>query len=299
MHRSLSRTVALLLVALLTLTACTTDGTTGGRGEPVAGPPAPAASPESPVPPAEPALEPTPDTTVLQLDPGLTDATTFPGEPLLLALGDSIAAGTGLTALRDGFVWRVHRAIAEERGTPYGLDNRAEPGATSTSLLTGGQLAAAEEALATGSVDTVLISVGGNDLLRLFTGACAGGVGSEACATAVDDAVASYEEALATILDRLVAAGPDARLVVLQTYNPFDLGLGLRVERVSTQAAVALNEAAARAAARHGARVADGYTTLAGRITATTGMGDSRPDVHPTPLGHDLLALAILEALAS
>ncbi len=66
---------------------------------------------------------------------------------------------------------------------------------------------------------------------------------------------------------------------------------------MSTDATVALNAAAARAAQRHGALLADGYTTLAGTITTTTNMGDQQPDIHPNPLGHDLLAVAILEAL--
>jgi lysophospholipase L1-like esterase len=302
----MSRFVPLLLAALLALGACTAAGdaatpdrdTTLPERAADAAPPPTRAAPEGPE--AQTGARTEGLTAELpQLEPGLTDAVTFAGEPLLIGIGDSIAAGSGLLQRRDGLVWRVHRALAEDRPDGYGMENLAVPGATSGSLLAGEQLQRAEDLLAQMPVDTVLITVGGNDLLALFGDACGGGgIGTPACGEAIGGAVASFESNLDQLLARLTTAGPDARIVVLQQYNPLDLGLGFELERVSTEATLALNEAATRAAQRHGAVVVDGYTPLEGRITAVTGMGDQQPDIHPNALGHDLLAVAVLDALA-
>ena len=57
------------------------------------------------------------------------------------------------------------------------------------------------------------------------------------------------------------------------------------------------NEIAATAAADHEVLVADGFTPMLRTAGATTHMLDARPDIHPLPIGYDILAGALLEAL--
>ena len=87
-----------------------------------------------------------------------------PGEPIVLAIGDSLAANVGVDDNRDGFVSRFHRFVADADGVPYGLVNLGVPGETSGSLLTGGQLEAAEAVLASRPAAYVVVDIGANDL---------------------------------------------------------------------------------------------------------------------------------------
>jgi lysophospholipase L1-like esterase len=239
---------------------------------------------------------PAPDPEAEQLTAGVTDAAEVPGEPLLIGLGDSIAAGTGLERPRDGFVWRVHGALAEEG--VEGLANLAVPGATTRSLREGGQLDRAAGLLGTAEVAAVVVSIGGNDLLGLFRGACGQGLGTQECAAAIDDAVVGFAERLDGALADLVAAGPEVPIVWLSLYNPFDLGTGSQWEVRAAEAVAALNVAGAEVAAEHGVAVAAGFEAIEGQVGTATGMTASQPDVHPTARGHDRLAVAVLDALA-
>jgi lysophospholipase L1-like esterase len=58
-----------------------------------------------------------------------------------------------------------------------------------------------------------------------------------------------------------------------------------------------LNGLAAAAAAAEGILVADGFTPMQGTAAFTTLMLASPPDIHPSALGHDVLAQAIVAAL--
>jgi lysophospholipase L1-like esterase len=246
-------------------------------------------TPDAPAPAA--------DARTPRLAPGLGDERMIAGEPTLLAVGDSLVAGTGLAAPREAFTWRVHRALAERRAGEYGLANLAVPGESSASLLGGAQLPAAREVMATREVEVVVLAIGGNDLLGLLGGPCAQGLDAPACATAIDDAIGSYEGNLERILSELRAGAPAARIVLLQVYNPFDLGFGSAAELRTAEAATLLNGVAADVAERHDVLLADGFAALRGQIALGTGMTANPPDIHPTELGHDRLAVTILEAL--
>lgn len=222
-----------------------------------------------------------------------------PGSPVVLAVGDSLAANVGVDDPRDGYVSRVHAAVQRADGRSYGLRNLGVPGETSGTLLSGGQLEQAEAVLAARPATLVLLDIGANDLLGHLTSAdCSADLASGPCQRRVEETLVAYRANLATILDRLTAAAGDARVVLLQAYNPFSLGIGESTQaRASSAILRRLNQVAAEEAARRGVVVADGFTPMEGTTAATTHMLDPEPDIHPNAAGYDVLAAAIVDAL--
>ncbi|WP_370324805.1 SGNH/GDSL hydrolase family protein [Euzebya sp.] len=231
--------------------------------------------------------------------PGEVNGREAPGEPIVLALGDSLAEGVGVAEPRDGYVSRFHTAIGQADGVSYGLVNLGVSGETSASLLTSGQLARAEAALAERPAAYVTLDVGANDLLgHLQSPDCGADLRSPACQQRVEQTLASYRANLDVVLPRLRSAAGDATVVLLTTYNPFSLGLGESEQEVRSSEYVSqLNAVAADVAAAHGVVVADGFSPLQGTTAATTHMLDAQPDIHPNAAGHDVLANALLTAL--
>lgn len=220
------------------------------------------------------------------------------GSPIVLAIGDSLAANVGVEDPRDGFVSRVHAHLEQVDGRQYGLVNVAVPGETSGTLLSSGQLAQAEAVLASRPAAYVLVDIGANDLLgHLTSPECGADLTSPACQDLVARTLESYRTNLARVLDRVLAAAGDADVRFLQTYNPFSLGLGdSPQETASTDIVSRLNAVAAEVAAARGVAVADGFTAMLDTAAATTHMLDPEPDVHPNAAGHDVLAAAIADA---
>ncbi|HUG85802.1 MAG TPA: SGNH/GDSL hydrolase family protein [Euzebya sp.] len=233
------------------------------------------------------------------LGPGTVDALQAPGEPVVLALGDSLAANAGVAQPRDGYVSRLHHALSQRDGVAYGLVNLGVAGETSGTLLVSGQLAAAEQVLASRPAAYVTIDIGANDLLgHLQSPDCASDLRSARCQQRVDRTLVAYRANLEAILDRLTAAAGGGRVALLQFYNPFSLGLGESEQEAESSAIVArANTVAAEVARARGVLVADGFTPLQGTTAATTHMLDPEPDIHPNAVGHDVLANALFSAL--
>ncbi len=232
------------------------------------------------------------------LGPGSVDGRQAPGDPVVLALGDSLAAGVGVDRQADGYVSRFHRAVSERDGVPYGLENLWETGATSTSLVTGQQLAQAEAILATRPASYITLNIGANDLLgHLESDDCGVDLASPGCQDRVNRSLATYRTNLTVILDRLVAARGAAQVVFLQIYDPFSLGLGGSDLAAESSAIISrLNGIAAELADARGIVVADGFTPLQNTTAATTHMLDAVPDIHPNAAGYDVLASALVQA---
>lgn len=235
-----------------------------------------------------------------RLGPGDVDALEAPGSPMVLALGDSLAANVGVEAPRDGYVSRFHAAVQRRDDASYGLLNLAVGGETSGTLLSSGQIAAAEAALLTRPAAYVTLDIGANDLLgHLDSTDCAQDLRASACRARVDTSLTAFADNIAVILDRLAAA-TEAPVVVLQVYDPFSLGLAPSEQEATSSAYVQmLNGVLADAAHSRGMLVADGFTPLQGTAAATTHMLDPDPDVHPNSSGHDALAAALLDAVSS
>lgn len=298
---------AVLLVLLLAAVAAVVGlGGRDGAGDDGAAGPAPAAT--TPAPPAT-----TPD-----------------GSPVtdLVVLGDSLAAGYQPTLPGDrtdpdgGYAGVLRDALGEAAGEPPALTNLACPGETVGTFLAGGtcdypagsQAAAADAALRAlpdgGAGALVTVQLGANDVQRCARLDVGGPTGpsaevDEACAAAGLDAV---RQGLAEVLAGVRDAAPQARVVVLDYYNPYAvaalLGPGLaefatRADEVHT----ALNELVADVARDAGAVVApvgaaftagdDGEPPV-GPICSLTWMCADPPDIHATDAGYRVMAEQVL-----
>lgn len=265
--------------------------------------------------------------------PSATSSTPEPdaGIAWYLALGDSLAAGYQPTNPGDhtdregGYAGLVRDRVARAQpGRPAPeLVNLACPGETTTTLADGGrctypegsQLAAALAALRERGDHPGLITlqVGANDVQRCVT--LAGGAAGvdEAC---VAGGLETVRTRLPDVLRQLRGAAPQARIVVLDYYNPFAAAalLGSRGEplaRRSDEAQAQLNTAIAQAAGAVGADVAgvgaafspaagtgtSGTSPAAGLVCSWTWMCGQSPDIHATGAGYAVMAQEVLGAL--
>lgn len=58
---------------------------------------------------------------------GVVNGLQAEGDPVYLALGDSLAANVGVAEARDGYVSRFHKHLQEKDGAQYGLRNLGSP----------------------------------------------------------------------------------------------------------------------------------------------------------------------------
>lgn len=215
-------------------------------------------------------------------------------EQVYLALGDSIAAGLVTTLPRvRGYPWLVRdlmeKHFAGEGAPAVTLINRAVPGETTTSFLTGDQLRQAradiEEARARGAqVRAVTLTLGGNDILRL--------AGSDEATrrAALDQFRATFPAALAAIREALGETQAD---IVVTTY--YDLTEGDPAQQGSDAWWVAqFNEVIRQSASAEGARVADIEPAFRGHVREWTWFPS---DVHANNAGHAEIARLVWQAL--
>jgi lysophospholipase L1-like esterase len=218
----------------------------------------------------------------------LTDAAPLHLGDVMLALGDSVAAGIGAGHVSEGCM----RLLADRLRTlqpRLELAHLAVPSESSASMLApGGQLDRAEAAIAEAvqagrSVGPVALSIGGNDVM-------------EAALLGDDEALRQLDENLDAILRRLDAAlrAGGQRLAdcaAVQTiYNPFealpsddaDLMAPRRASRTGYNAAIR------RLAQNMGVRVVDVAALFRGRSLELTWVRTG--DMHPTGEGHALIA---------
>ncbi|HSM02195.1 MAG TPA: SGNH/GDSL hydrolase family protein [Acidimicrobiia bacterium] len=234
----------------------------------------------------------------LRIGPGEVDELAAAGSPVVVALGDSLAANVGVESPRLGYVSRVHAELQRRDETEYGLQNFSIPGETTGTLIRRGQLGLATSYMVGADVDYVLVDIGANDLLgHLGSDDCASDIRAPACVRRLDAALATAQENLKVIFDGLVGAAPRATIVYLAMYNPFSLGLGAEFEGQSDGIVAAFNDMAADLAEDRGIVVADGFSPMKGITAATTHMLETVPDIHPNRIGHDLLAWAIVTAI--
>ena len=106
-----------------------------------------------------------------------------------------------------------------------------------------------------------------------------------------------YGPDLEVILEEVGDAAPDATIVFLTAYNPFSLGLGTALESATDATLSEFNAIAAGVADDYEVLVADGFGPMQRTTAATTHMLDASPDIHPVPIGYDILAAALLDAL--
>ena len=239
--------------------------------------------------------------------------------PTYLALGDSVAFGfdphvdTRMTDRFAGFpeVLAARRDLpvtnascpGEASGgfiSPTGADNHCRENKAAYPLhvsYNGTQLEFALAYLADHpETELVTIDLGGNDVSRL-NDVCSGDLGCllEGFGPMLQDYAENLDTIFAALRDTY-----DGPLVALTIYNPKpeDSTYQLGLERI--------NGALAARALEHGALVADGLAAYAGAAgggdPCAAGllipMPDGTCDVHPSPLGDEVLADAIEAALA-
>src|SRR6266581_3799854 len=158
------------------------------------------------------------------------------GQPLYIAMGDSLAFGVGVSdPAGGGYVALAHQALlGSDRYRSGGLQlvNLAVPGATSSDLLqAGGQLDAALREIKARSDsdgpedDTEIISlnIGGNDLLSLAArdSPCLTEPFGDPCQSRLRAVLSTLQQSLQQTLTRLREAAPGAGIYVLDLYNPY------------------------------------------------------------------------------
>jgi lysophospholipase L1-like esterase len=250
------------------------------------------------------------------------------GDPVYLALGDSVPAGAGARSAQPGYPERLVELLeggydpAADKATPnaaadFELVNLAVSGATTASLINAQPapaLALIEERHGDhdpfDDVEVVTVTIGGNDVFGPTQQPCFQAAPPVGCQAAVDVALAGVEEWLTTILGALVdAAGRDTEVVVTTYYNPVgscvlvqenpaaatlaDVGLeGGSLPGVLTLPA-GLNDVIREVAAATGAQV----TELYGELGPDQYVGG--PDcLHPNPAGHAEIAELLYATLA-
>lgn len=238
-----------------------------------------------------------------------------PGDPLYIALGDSISYGV---AARDpdetSFVALVHRGFTID----IGLLNLGVPGYTSADLLNEGELdrAIAEitgrlnDGIEGNEVAAVTLEIGGNDLLNIYfdfvlTETCISveqAIDDPVCVGALEDALAGLEANLDEALSRLRAADPDLPVFLMTLYNPFSGGdadiarvgdLALEGE-AGTPFEEGVNDIIRSVAPAHGAVLVEIFPLFDGRS------GDliAFDMIHPNDTGYAVIAEAVLAAMS-
>jgi lysophospholipase L1-like esterase len=221
---------------------------------------------------------------------------------VLLALGDSIAAGIGASHVSAGCMG-VLTAGLRARSPHLALLNLAVPGEGSASMLApGGQLERAERSIAEvadsgGRVGPLTLSIGGNDIM-------------EAALLGDDEALRQFDENLAAIAARLDAAlraagSSLAEVGCIQTvYNPFEPhaieggsdGVDAQIMAPRRATRGGYNRVIRLLAAAAGLRVVEVSSRFRGRAAELTWVRSG--DIHPTDEGHALIAAAYLARCA-
>jgi lysophospholipase L1-like esterase len=148
----------------------------------------------------------------------------------------------------------------------------------------------------------VTLTLGANDFFR-FQKDCAVDVTFGTCPLGLGGVLAVMRANLNTILADIRASGYTG-LIVGVTYYAINYG-----DPASVGGSLALNGQMVAAAAAHGALIASGFDAWAPVAAGAGGdscaaglliaLGDGTCDVHPTPLGRDLLASAVVATVAA
>jgi lysophospholipase L1-like esterase len=220
-----------------------------------------------------------------------------PGNPIYLAVGDSLAAGVGVTDKREDFVSRFHAYLEKQTGQQLGLTNLGISGESTSTMLTAGQL---QKALATIKADpkgvrVLTLGIGANDLLgHVASPACQTDPTGIECQSRLRAALTAFPPNFKRITSQLASAiDPSTQVIVMNVYNPFNFGIGVPAEQMSNQTVKSLNDAIAAEAKAHGWQVADAGGAIGDRAAALTSILNG--DVHPTALGYQAIAYAFTQ----
>ncbi len=222
----------------------------------------------------------------------------------VLLLGDSITYGYGLEGSRDtcasyGNLLKAELGIREQN-----FANKAVNGDTSADLLA--LLPSLEKQIS--EADLIVISIGGNDLLGIIWDAIARLMNIPAVSpeqlvgvladerqvlklletltvSRISEVVVSYTVNLASIASMIRAENPDAEVIFLAQYDPFEQMTGIKeLEAIVATGIKMLNNAMEKVVEASGCTYLDVYTPFVGHAAEWTNM--RYLDIHPNAEGH-------------
>ena len=214
---------------------------------------------------------------------------------VLLALGDSIAAGSGASdPATTSYVALVAEAVRSTLDTDLTVESLATGGPTTQGLIDE-QLEPALALLRQGDVLLVTITIGGNDLSQYGAHeACIADPTDLECP--LEDGLLEVEDHLDTIMSRLRETAPNVPIVI-QLYPNLFSGTGHEFTRQAEAAFRLLNGVIVGVARSHDVLTADPRRAFDGRGQHLTHLLDDAPDAHPNDAGYQEIADAFLEAL--
>jgi lysophospholipase L1-like esterase len=230
-----------------------------------------------------------------------------PDGPAHIALGDSVAAGSGANDPdRTGYVPRVNRFLrsvdcieAPPNACPHlELSDYSVGGATSDDLIAEQLDPAVDEILArNGDADPnndvvyVTITIGGNDLYQPVLEYCTGDDTSQ-CFSRVAELLGNYQANLFEILGTLRAVAPDAEIAIMTYYNPLGSCFLADLEPLADVVLGSLNDVIRGVAGIFAVTVVETYGLL-----DDGDLVGGEDCLHPDDSGHRKIARAFEEAM--
>ena len=209
---------------------------------------------------------------------------TFSDNLRYLAMGDSLTAGYGATPVTNGYAYLLYQQGAYDSMNNTIFANAAIPGATSQHVLDF-QVPQATQIF---QPNVITMTVGGNDLLAILTGANPGQV------------LQTFQNNLGAILMRLCTQLPTVRVYVANLYSiqdfpvPTDAAVGGFNQIVTGMVGFANGSFCGGRA-----KVADAHSAFAGAqqgLLLVNRNNAGQFEVHPTNAGYRAMAQAFLNA---
>lgn len=236
--------------------------------------------------------------------------------PLYIALGDSLAAGTGASnASSTAYVPLFHEYLREALENPdLALLNLGHGGDTSADLIEEGRLARAVDEIRARNFDespdndvqAVTLDIGGNDLLGLFFSLVIPGtcpdvetfLAEPRCFESFQDTLDGLRGNFDQALDELGQADPDLPVLTADLYNPFsgaepavdELAEAALEGREGSPVEEGLNDVIRSVAREHGVPVADWYLAFQGKSSEFV----SSDQIHPSDAGYRAMTDALI-----
>lgn len=213
--------------------------------------------------------------------------TPLPPSVTLVAIGDSISAGWGAPAISgarlNGYVSQLHRQLLT-RG-PAVLHNLGVPGLTSGQFLfLLDHWPEASHYLKGANIIT--LSIGGNDIIWTDHQ-------SPGDVLKMREAMTKYEGNIDTILSKVRVLNPNARLFVLEVYNPFAEDDARH--KMLNPWVQWVNDSITKSAAYHDAEIVPTASLFLGHEKECVNLANN--DIHPNITGHTKIAAEIAHDL--